>query len=56
MNYNIIRDNLVLKDKLYPPLNRYPLSDRINIINNFTRESYDTYHLVGNLTRKTDNF
>jgi len=25
MKFNMIRDNLVLKDKLYPPLNRYPL-------------------------------
>ena len=53
---NIIRDNLVLKDKLYPPLNRQPLTDNINIFNNYTRDSYDTYHLVGNLTRLSDNF
>ena len=56
IDLNIKRDNLVLKDKLYPPLNRYPLSDRINLFNNYTRDSYDTYHLVGNLTRKSDNF
>ena len=53
---NIIRDNLVLKDNLYPPLNRYPLTERNIAFNNYTRDSYDTYHLVGNLTRSTDNF
>jgi hypothetical protein len=52
----IIRDNLVLSNNLYPPLNRYPLSERNVIFNNHTRDSYDTYHLVGNLTRITDNF
>jgi len=56
MKINIIRDNLVLKDKLYPPLNRYPITDKINIFNNYTRDSYDTYHLVANLTRNSDNF
>ncbi len=53
---NIIRDNLVLKDNLYPPLNRYPLSERNIVFNNYTRDSYDTFHLVGNLTRTSDNF
>ena len=55
---NIIRDNLVLKDNLYPPLNRDPNNIILsyNMFNYKTRDSYDTYHLVGNLTRKTDNF
>ena len=56
LNDVIIRDNLVLSNNLYPPLNRYPLSERNVVFNNYTRDSYDTYHLVGNLTRITDNF
>ena len=62
-----IRDKKVVYDQLYPPLNRDPiynntqyneneLVSNLLFYNNTRNSGYDTYHLVANLTRDSDNF